>query len=305
MERDLPLGNVNRIFYNFYNKDSLDLKATLFPKILEYSTIQEYKQPLYNLLVILKDSGYVKLKTYSKYKNQLINDGKIEVKRSLGTNSGFTYNSNSDDLSTYVKLIFPYRKERSAKDFFEKLLNVEDKTALVDYYVLLIQHKESIPKKLKDKILNDEENQYLLLEKLDDAKLLSSLKSIGIDQQQFAKSKLLSNARYEKEKDLISFILKRDFLTEKGEAAVMYFFKIEKEDEYDGKSETLHYISFIKPKDPNQLVVDFFNKSDNYGTEIDKTKTLEEQYTEIINLAIYKDRKRVALSSRGDDYYDY
>jgi uncharacterized protein YbaP (TraB family) len=305
MARDLPLGNVNRIFYNYYGKDSLELKASLFPKILEYSTIQEYKEPLYNLLVRLKDSGYVKLKTYSKYKSQLINDGKIEVKRSLGTNSGYGYRSYSDELSTYVKLIFPYRKDRSAQDFFEKLLNVDDKAALVDYYVLLLQHKESIPKKLKEKLLYAEENQYLLLEELDNAKLSTHIKSIGIDQQQFAKSKLLSNARFEKEKDLISFILKRDFLTEKDEKAVMYFFKIEREDEYDGKTETLHYISFIKPKDPNQLVVDVFYKSDNYGTEIDKTKTLEEQYTEIINLAIYKDRKRVTPSSRGDGYYDY
>lgn len=305
MERDLPLGNVNTIFYNYYTKDSLELKASLFPKILEYSTIQEYKDPLYKLLVRLKDSGHVKLKTYSKYKSQLINDGKIEVKRSLGTNSGYRYKSFSEDLSTYVKLIFPYRKDRSAQDFFEKLLNVEDKNALVDYYVLLVKHKESIPKKLREKLIEDEENQYLLLEELDDAKLLTHIKSIGINQQQLAKSKLLSQARFEKEKDMITFILKRDFLTEKGETAVMYFFKIEREDDYDGKSETLHYISFIKPKNSNQLVVDFFNKSDNYGTEIDKTKTLEEQYTEIINLAIYKDRKRVTPSSRGDGYYDY
>ena len=39
----------------------------------------------------------------------------------------------------------------------------------------------------------------------------------------------------------------------------------------------------------------------------DKTKELEEQITEIINLAIYKDRKRVTPSARGgyNGYYDY
>jgi len=304
MERDLPLNGVGSIFYNYYGKDSLQLKASLFPKILQYSAIQEYKQPLYDLLIKVKDSGHIKLKTYSKYKNQLINDGKIEVKRSLGNNSSYSYNSYSDDLSTYVKLIFPYRKEHSAQDFFEKLLNVEDNSALVDYYVLLTKHKETIPEKLKEKIVDDEENQYLLLEKLDKAKLLSKVKSINIDQQQFAKSKLLSNARYEKEKDSVAFLFKRDFVTDKGKNAVMYFFKIDKDDEYSGKSETLHYISFIKPKNPKQLVVDFYNKSDNYGTDVDKTKELEEQYTEIINLAIYKDRKRVTPSARNG-HYDY
>ncbi len=305
MERDLPLGDVGSIFYNYYGKDSLELKASLFPKILQYSTIQEYKQPLYNLLTKVKDSGYVKLKTYSKYKNQLINDGKIEVKRSLGNNSSYGYNSYSSDLSTYVNLIFPYRNERSAQDFFEKLLNVNNKSALVDYYVLLIKHNESIPEQLKEKILEDEENQYLLLEELDDAKLLGKLKSININQQQFAKSKLLSNASYEKEQDSVTFLLKRDFVTDKGKNAVMYFFKIDTDDEYSGKSETLHYISFLKLKDPKHLVVDFYNRSDNQGTDVDKTKELEEQYIEIINLAIYKDRKRVTASSRDDSYYDY
>ncbi|EDP70955.1 hypothetical protein FBALC1_00687 [Flavobacteriales bacterium ALC-1] len=306
MDRDLPLNGVGGIFYNYFGKDSLELKATLFPKILQYSTINEYKQPLYNLLVKVKDSGHIKLKTYSKYKNQLINDGKIEVKRSLGNHNSYGYNSYSNDLSTYVKLIFPYRKETSSQDFFEKLLNVDDTSALVDYFILLTKHKESIPKKLKEKILDDEENQYLLLEKLNRAKLLSKLKSINISQQQFAKSKLLSIAQYEKEKDSVNFVLKRDFVTDKGKNAVMYFFKIDKEDEYSGKSEILHYISFIKPKDPKQLIVEFYNKSNNYGTKVDETKELEEQYMEIINLAIYKDRKRVTPSARGgSNYYDY
>ncbi|WP_296383593.1 TraB/GumN family protein [Winogradskyella sp.] len=304
MERDLPLNSIGSIFYNYYGKDSLQLKATLFPKILQYSTISEYKQPLYNLLAKVKYSGYIKLKRYSKYKNQLINDAKIEVKRNLGNTNNYGYSSYSNDLSTYVKLIYPYRSERTAQDFFEKLLNVDDKNALVKYYVLLTKNKETIPKKLKEKILDDDENQYLLLEELDKAKLLSKVKSLNINQQQFAKSKLLSDARYEKEKDSINFLLKRNFVTDKGKDAVMYFFKIEKDDEYSGKIETLHYISFIKPKDKKQLVVNYYNKSQNYGTPVDKTKELEEQYTEIINLAIYKDRKRVTPSARGG-LYDY
>ncbi|WP_299098018.1 TraB/GumN family protein [uncultured Winogradskyella sp.] len=304
MERDLPLGNVSSMFYNYYGKDSLALKATLFPKILEYTTISEYKQPLYNLLVRAADSGLIKRKSYKKYKSQLINDGKIEVKRNLG-NTGYGYNSYSYTLSTYVRLIFPYRKERSAQDFFEKLLNVDDKNALVKYYVLLTKAKEDIPAKLTEKLVDDEENQYLLLEELDDAKLLKKLKSFKIDQQQFAKSKLLANANYEKEQDSIQFLFKRGFVTDKGNKnAVMYFFKVDKDDDYSGKVEALHYISFIKPKDPTQLVVEYYSKSESYGTIVDKTKELEEQYTEIINLAIYKDRERVTPSGR-DGYYNY
>ena len=306
MERDLPLGGIRGMFYNYYGKDSLKLKAALYPKILQYSTISEYKQPLYDLLARIKDSGYIQPKTFSKYKNQIINDSKIEVKRSL-SNSGYGYNSYSDDLSTYVNLIFPYRKERTAKDFFEKMLNVEDKSALVRYYVLLAKHKEEIPKQLKEKLIDDEENLHLLLEELNEMKLQKKIASLNISQQQYAKSKLLSHANYEKEKDSVKFLMKRDFKTDKGKAAVMYFFQVDKDDNYSGKSEVLHYISFIKPKNPKQLVVDYYDKSENYGTTIDETKALEEQLDEIINLAIYKDRKRVTPSPRGgyNGYYDY
>ncbi|MEO1030139.1 MAG: TraB/GumN family protein [Bacteroidota bacterium] len=306
MERDLPLGGIGGIFYNYYRKDSLELKATLYPKILQYSTINEYKQPLYNLLARLRDSSLIKTKAYSKYKNQIINDGKIEVKRSL-SNTGYNYNSYSSDLSTYVDLIFPYRKERSAQDFFEKMLNVDETSALVRYYILLAKNKETIPQQLIEKLVKDEENQYKLIEELDKAKLPNKIKALNISQQQFAKSKLLAYADYEKEKDSVTYLMTRDFKTEKGKNAIMYFFKIDKDDEYSGKSEVLHYISFIKPKDSKQLVVDYYNKSDNYGTTVDETIELEEQYQEIINLAIYKDRKRVTPNARDgyNGYYDY
>ncbi|MFP4844663.1 TraB/GumN family protein [Winogradskyella sp. PE311] len=305
MERDLPLGRVGNIFYTYYKRDSLKLKTTLFPKLLQYSTITEYKNPIYSLLSRLKDSGHIKTKVYSKYKNQLINDGKIEIKRNLGSATNYRYNSYSNDLSTYVKLIYPYKNDRIAKDFFDKLLNVDDKIALVSYYVLLIQNEAKIPQKLKEKIRDNEENQYLLLEKLNKFNLLKNVASLNINQQQFAKSKLLSNSSYEKEKDSIRFIFKRDFVTDEGKNAHMYFYKVTKDDDYSGKTEILHYISFLKPKDPEQIVVKVYNRSQNYGTPIDKTKTLEEQYNEIINLAIYKDRKRVTPSRPSGDYYDY
>jgi len=308
MERDLPLGGIGGIFYNYYRKDSLELKASMFPKILQYSTISEYKQPLYDLLARVKDSGLIKTKAYKKYKNQIINDGKIEVKRSLSNSGyGYGYNSYSDDLSTYVNLIFPYRKERSAKDFFEKMLNVDDTSALVRYYVLLAKNKEEIPSELKEKLEDDEENQYRLVEELDEAKMYSTIKSLNISQQQFAKSMLLDNAEYEKEKDSLVFLIKRDFKTDKGNKdAVMYFFKIDKDDDYSGKSQELHYISFVKPKDSKKLVVDYYDTSNSYGTTVDETKELDEQIEEIINLAIYKDRKRVTPTSRGyNGYYDY
>ena len=122
------------------------------------------------------------------------------------------------------------------------MLNVENKAALVRYYILLAKNKETIPNELKEKLIDDEEKLYYLLEQLNEAKLSKQIKSLNISQKQYAKSKLLAFANYKKEKDSVIFLLKRDFKTDKGKDAVMYFFKIDKEDEYSGKSEVIHYI---------------------------------------------------------------
>ncbi|WP_339622776.1 TraB/GumN family protein [uncultured Winogradskyella sp.] len=300
MESDLPLGVVGSMFYSYKTKDSLLLKASLFPKILQYSTIKEYKNPLYQLLSKVKDSGLIKVKSYSKYKNQIINDGKIEVKRNL-SKSARRYTSYSKNLTAYVRLIFPYRNERSVGDFFSKLLNVNDNSALVNYYILLTKAKEAIPQVLKEKVHDNEENQYLLVQELHKSKLLGKIKSLNITQRQFAKSKLLATARFDKDKDSVLFLETRNFTTDKGGKAEIFFFKIDKEDSY-GNSEVLHYISFLKSNKTNQLAVNYYYKSDASGITVDKTKDLEEQFNEIINLAIYKDRKRVSMNQSVNDY---
>lgn len=158
----------------------------------------------------IKDSGHIQPKAYKDYKNQILNDGKIEVKRNL-SNCSYGYSSYSGDLSTFVDLIYPYRKERTAKDFFEKMLNIDGRTALVRYYILLAKNKEKIPSELTEKLVEDEENQYYLLEALEKAKLFKQIKSMNISQQQFAKSKLMSHSNYEKERDSIKFLMTRDF----------------------------------------------------------------------------------------------
>ena len=299
MAEDLPLSSnkINSVFYSYPKKDSLDLKRTLYPNLLKYTSIDEYKQPIYGLLSKLKDSALIKPKSYSKFKEQLINDGKIQIKRSLSNTS--RYRSYSRNLKTYVNLIFPYRKEKSGKDFFERLLNSEDKNALVRYHVLLVKAGEDVPSALKEKTIDNEENQYLLLEEFDRYKLLHKIDTKVLNQKQYVKSRLKAFARYDEDKDSLNFSMTREFKTDKGKDAIMYFFKIEKNGNYRN-SDFIHAMAFLKPENDNDVVVDYYYKTSNSGVKIDETKPIEEQYAELLDLATYKDRER--LSGRNSNY---
>ena len=157
----------------------------------------------------LKDSSIIKPKDYKRFKKTIINDGKIEIKRSLSQKTG--YNSRNNPLYNYVKLIFPFRKEVEAKGFFEKLLNSQNPQALTTYYALLEKVKEQIPAKLKNKTLDEYKNQVLLVDKLYALNIKQPYLAKQISQLKYAKSYLFSTVKIETRRDSISFLAEKEF----------------------------------------------------------------------------------------------
>ena len=290
MRKDLPLEQygVRSLFYTY--KDSLELKKDLFPELLEYTSVQEYKEPVYNLLARLKDSSIVKYKDYKKYKKTIINDGKIEIKRSLSQNSGYT--SRNSSLYSYVKLIFPFRKESEAKSFFDKLLDSENAQALTTYYTLLEQAKEHIPEKLKNKTLYEYKNQALLVDKLYALNLKKPYLTKEITQFKYAKSYLFSTLKIETGVDSISFLAKKPFKTDSGKKGTLYFFKLDSKNDY-GNSKKLYYAGFLEPKKANELVTDIYYQSEYSGRYIDENEKEVELIEKVLDLVKYKTRKRI------------
>lgn len=299
MEIDLPLSS-REVKSIFVNNDSLELKKTLFPKILNHISIQEYKNPIYNLLAKVNDSGLINPKVYKGYKYQIIKDGKIQIKRSLSKNK-FAVKALTHELSNYVKLIFPYRKEKSAMQFFNTLLNSDDAQALSTYFVLLKKAQEKIPTKLSEKTIDNLENRWLILEKLESQGLLETISDKKITQKQFVKSKLMSFINYEKENDSISFLTQKEFKTDDNKAYNIYFYKLKKKKKSYGNSNSLHYLVFSK-NEANTLTLKHYFKSGYGGISIDQTKTEEEQFQDAINLAKHKTRKRINNSVNQNIY---
>lgn len=288
LEKDLPLkksGISSAI--NSYG-DSLKLSARLFPDLLTYASINEYKSPVYELLAKVKDSGYVKKKVYKKYRKQIITDGKIEIKRTLSARkSSYNYNNN-DLLSDYVKLIFPYRKEKNAQDFFVKLLDSGKNDAIAVYYTLLLKNKEAVPSKLLEEMESDDllKAEIIINTAKNDLKLSSE-----VNQQELAKSIVLTSKSFDKNKDELIFFEKQLITTDKEEKVELYLFNYKSKGTYKDQ-EYIRYAAFELKKDES-LQSEIYSKSYGNGKRYDTDKEKEDAIEEIIKNIKHKNRWRV------------
>ena len=291
LEKDFPLDSraTNRLFKT--GKDNLELKKELFPELLKYSSIQEYKTPIYELLTQLSDSSLIKPKIYKKYKNQLLNDAKIEVKRNLGKSS-YNYKSGLA-LERYVKLLFPFRKDKNIKDFYQKLIKTEARSALTTYVALLAENNEHIPQKLKEKTFFNDKALASTLWKLAEKDLLAIVPDSLKTQQRYAKAGLVSRIGLDKEKDTISFVKTIKVQNQDGDITI-YFFKVKEENRYRETNKLYHVAFLDKPTlNTEPYLVTKTRGERIYGEEID-----EEMFEDAIEQVKYKRRKRISASGR-------
>ncbi len=301
---DFPISSYgqNSIFSLPKEIDSLALKRKLFPELLKYSSIQEYKKPIYSLLSKLKEQDLVKPRLYKKYKNQIFNDAKIELKRSLNKKSNL-YGSNRNFknifLDDYVNLLFPYRDEREFAQFFDKLIESDDVHALAMYVYLLKGNSEALPQKLKDKVFNKLKNIHVLAEKLSTNQLLPSEFNTGMYRRRYAQSKLFDKVYYSKDKDIVSFF-KKEQLKVQEKDITMYFFKLKKVNQYNNTS-FLYYIA-LENKGANLIMKPYF-LSMSRGVILDETTAEDELVKEVLEKIRYKNRKRIVASRRYETAY--
>ena len=289
LESDFPLDsrNIRGLFQ--VGKDNLPLKKELFPELLAYSSIQEYKQPIYNLLTQLKDSNLIKPKVYKSYKNQLLNDAKIEIKRSLGKSSSYNYKSRNI-IEKYVTLLFPFRKDKNVNDFFQKLIKTEVKSGLTTYLTLLAEANEPIPQTLKDKTIFNEKALAETLWKLDDKKQLHIVPDSLKTQENYARVGFISRYLIDDEKGDISLLTTKKVQNEDG-AITVYFFKVNKESSYSSGAR-LFYVAFLDQPTFNREIYQVsrnYRGAKLYGDEIEK-----ELLEEILESVKHKNRKRVS-----------
>ncbi|RTE55557.1 TraB/GumN family protein [Arenibacter aquaticus] len=223
MQTDLPLVSskqeINNIFQPYL--DSLPLAKKLYPEILDYSAIEEYKSPIFSMLAKLMSRGLVKPKSYKKYKNQILNDAKIQLKRQLSLaqdllsqkESPRTKNNNYDILENYAILLYPYIEEGEVAAFFRRLSLVEDPNIQMSYIALLAKHQgnhgrgtNNIPKGLISKLSEDPSTRLTLFNKLKKNGRLHIFPAQYRSQKSIAEAILFKQLELNKEQYTIEFV---------------------------------------------------------------------------------------------------
>ena len=307
MSTDLPLVSSKQEIQNIFQPylDSLPLARKLFPEILDYSAIEEYKSPIFSMLAKLKARGLIKPKSYKKYKNQILNDAKIQLKRQLGLSMD-QLNEESpssprdnyyDILEDYAVLLYPFIKETEVAMFFQRLSTVNDPQIQTSYISLLVKNEENpiggenkIPKSLIISLSENPETRLLLFKKLQQIGKLNFFPSNYRNQKAIAESILHNTLELNPEQHSIEFV-KDQKMYYPSTNYHSYYFKVKDKESYSNNLKM--YMLVFTDTDHIQSKPYYINKGFNIA-DINTEEEVLQLTTEEYNL---KDRQRAIVNN--------
>lgn len=243
LSRDLPLVanpyEIDRIFAPF--RANLPMARALFPELLEYSTITEYKEPIISLLTSLVSQGYLPPGRYKKFVADLLIDANRQLKRQLGVEvqsraqkSQYQKTGKAQKrlLEDYTQLLYPFRKEKEIQLFFRRLSQVKDPEVRTTYAALLAREGSSMPIGFMESLLADINSRALLLRKLQESGNASLLLQERLDQRDLAEAALYEDQHFDPTLDTVQFIAQQP-LSYNDREYLGYFFKSRSELDYN------------------------------------------------------------------------
>ncbi len=298
LSKDLPLVSntfeIQRIFMPY--RDSLPLARQLYPELLDYSTIQEYKSPIFSILARLQTKGLVKPKSYKRYRKQILNDAKIQLKRELGNtiepneHSFFPnlHTSGSAVLEDYAVLLYPFREEKDVKLFFDRLLQVKDRKIRTTHAMLMAREGVTLPEGMLQSLASDINSRAMLFGKLKRIGKTEMFPAAYLDQRYLAESLLFEMGNFDAKKDSLQFVEKRS-IQYNGKVLNGYYFKSRNNEQYDGNF-NMNLIVFEPSKEPTIKAV--YKKQ---GLRIEDTDTDEDAMRYITEEFALQDRQRAEV----------
>ena len=296
---DLPLVSntqeINRIFRPYM--DSLPMAKKLYPTLLDYSTIEEYKSPIFSMLAKLQVEGMVKSGSYKKYRKQILNDAKIQLKRELGNDRDATVEANYYNharntkigvLEDYAILLFPFREEKDVMQFYNRLQLLKDRKISTTMAMLKAKEGVTMPVGTLHDLASDINSRALLFNKLRHIKKANLFPAEFRSERYLAESILYDSGQFSSIRDSLQFMEKRP-LEFRGKQYNGYYFKTRSIDDYDNNFK-MNLIIFEKGKG---LTTKPFYK--NHGTRIEDTDTDAEAIAFVTEEFLLKDRSRAEV----------
>ncbi|MFH6602937.1 TraB/GumN family protein [Maribacter algicola] len=300
LSKDLPLVSNKFEIYSIFKPfmDSLPLAKKLYPELLDYSAIEEHKSPIFSMLAQLVAENRIKPKIYKRYRKQMLNDAKVQLKRQLGIsnyrhlnrnrNNNGNRNAGRELLEDYAVLLYPFIQEKEVKQFFERLQLVQDEKLKTTYVALLAKDNISLPLGLIDSLAADINSRILLFNKFKKIGKLDLMPSRYRTEKALAEALLFEFKAYDERRHSSVFLEQRS-LQYKGKALTGYYFKTRDNQDYD-KNYKMHLIVFENGKALTTLPY-----YQNDGLRIEDTDTDAEALAYVTEAFLLKDRPRAQV----------
>ena len=302
-------------------KDSLLLTQTIFKDLLPLITINDYEQPVMDLLETMVDSSMITGKDYELYLPKFLIEAKQEMKKQVISEKNRAIekaqanrNENGDDereskdfgnnkLSTYATLLMPFWNEnQSIPQLFTQMLRSSDKRLQYNTAMLMIRNKKVIPDSLLNYFAKQDQYRFELykdLKSIDQLQIFPAAFNNHID---LAKSKLMSLNSYQMPDSIL--YLDKFPLQYKKRNGLVYFFKYKRNK--DDNSWKIAMAGLIPPHSSGFEFENMDDKKEVYeydftemtGTKIDEETPLKSQLQKALKKKLYSKRKS------GAQFYD-
>ena len=308
MEQDLPLVSnakeIGKLFKPF--KKNLETAKIMYPYLLDFVNVQEYKFEIISLLADLKTENIIKSNTYKKYLSQIITDARIQLKRHLNRQNNthlsrssqyLSRKKNSEILEDYAILLYPYRKDKEVQQFFMHLLGVKASNVRVTQAVLMALDNEALSRTHIDSLAGDINSRLLIYERLKSVDKLHLFPYLYFVQEAMAESSVFEDRKFIASKDEVIFVGSR-ILEYKDESYDAFYFKVRSKQDFD-QNFKLHMVVYPHTE---EVITEYFYKNDGYRiTDMDTDLSAMNYVSEVFEL---KDRSR-AMAYHPQSAYNY
>lgn len=303
-------------------KDSLALTKAIFRDLLPLINVNDYEQPMMNLLETMVDSNMISAKEYELYFPKFLIEAKQEMKKQIITEKNRSIEKAQADpdekrnsyyekqdrdygnrkLSAYATLLMPFwDANASVPVFFRQMLRSNDRRLKYNTAILLLRNKRAVPDTLVTYYALQDDYRYELYADLKDMKQPSLFPKNHNHHVALAKSKLVGLNSYESP-DTIAY-LDRLPVQYKNRKGFVYFFKYrQKKDDNAWKLATVGLV----PADA--AVFEFenagvkteyeYNFTEMTSTKLDEEEPLKGQLQKLLKRKLYSKRKS------GERFYD-
>jgi len=321
LHSELPVTNTNSDLYPIFYvyEDSLQLGRLLFPELLTYAKYPDYRIPIYALLSNCVEKGVMKSKDYKRYKSDLLNDARYDLKRNISSNENNendSYGSN-DNISTsgpgdartvlsfdqmkiyeYVNLLSPfYSRDAEVRKYIDKTMQGKPDLLKVLEACALLKKNIPVPDTIWSGLAAGAQTRFWLFRTLSDQKGLEKFDSKHYSQEDVVIS-MLYGKRYDRKKDTLVLINRLSASTAK-KTGFVYVFKSRP---LDKKIWKLSYTG-IMPLEQDKI--NFEPEVEKYNYSFESEKQMKKELEDITRHLRIEGRKRASLSDFDEKAYSW